>query len=263
MFRPGGRKAFFAPLRGATDVPPSAAGIAGSRPGRRADFLRAQEVGGRRALKGGFKRPARATPGARYARRPLKGPRRPFGTRFEPPTAESFVRKQGAKLAPLENPPTAHVQSAAGRRLVPPHPTIRLSEGSPGTHGGKQRPFRAFARFARVRGEAAQFSASPWDMRAKLKRTCIPYGNSRYGSGDSRAEALRPRRGGWRDAEGSLAHPWTGRRRLWPKANRRRRWGSRGHGPLRLLSPISCPYKKWGRLPGRDPATPPLPERQI
>ena len=205
----------------------------------------------------------RRMPGARYARRPLKGPRRPFGTRFEPPTAESFVRKQGAKLAPLENPPTAHVQSAAGRRLVPPHPTIRLSEGSPGTHGGKQRPFRAFARFARVRGEAAQFSASPWDMRAKLKRTCIPYGNSRYGSGDSRAEALRPRRGGWRDAEGSLAHPWTGRRRLWPKANRRRRWGSRGHGPLRLLSPISCPYKKWGRLPGRDPATPPLPERQI
>ena len=30
--------------------------------------------------------------------------------------------------------------------------------------------------------------------------------------------------------------------------------GSRGHGPLRLLSPISCPYKKWGRPPGRDPA---------
>ncbi len=39
--------------------------------------------------------------------------------------------------------------------------------------------------------------------------------------------------------------------------------GSRGRSPLRLLSPISCPYKKWGRPPGRDPATPPLPERQI
>ena len=98
-----------------------------------------------------------ACPG--YARRPLKGPRRPFGTRFEPPTAESFVRKQGAKLAPLENPPAAHVHSAAGRRLVSLHPTILLSEDSPGTHGGKQRPFRAFARSARVRGEAAQFSA--------------------------------------------------------------------------------------------------------
>ena len=32
-------------------------------------------------------------------------------------------------------------------------------DGSPGMHGGKQRPSRAFARFARVRGEAAQFSA--------------------------------------------------------------------------------------------------------
>ena len=32
--------------------------------------------------------------------------------------------------------------------------------------------------------------------------------------------------------------------------------GSRGPGPLRLLSPISCPHKKWGRLPGRDPAIP-------
>ena len=32
--------------------------------------------------------------------------------------------------------------------------------------------------------------------------------------------------------------------------------GSRGHSPLRLLSPISCPYKKWGRPPGRNPAIP-------
>ena len=120
--RSGSGEAFFAPLRGASDEPPSAAEIAGSRPGGRADFLRAQEVGGRRALKGGFKRPARATPGARYARRPLKGPRRPFGTRFEPPTAESFVRKRGAKLAPLENPPTAHAQPTATIRQLPKHP---------------------------------------------------------------------------------------------------------------------------------------------
>ena len=40
-------------------------------------------------------------------------------------------------------------------------------DGSPKPYGGKQRPFRAFARFARVRGEAAQFSASLWEMRAK------------------------------------------------------------------------------------------------
>ena len=116
----------------------------------------------------------RRMPEARYARRLLKGPRRPFGTRFEPSTAESFVRKRGAKLAPLENPPTAHVQPAAGRRPVPLRPTIRLSESSPGTHGGKQRPFRAFARSARVRGEAAQFSASPWALRATQKRPCLP-----------------------------------------------------------------------------------------
>ena len=62
------RRAFYAPLWGALDVPPSAAEIAGSRPCRRADFLRAQEVGGRRALKGTFAlgglpglRPERAT----------------------------------------------------------------------------------------------------------------------------------------------------------------------------------------------------------
>ena len=47
-------------------------------------------------------------------------------------------------------------------------------DGSPGTHGGKQRPFRAFARAARVRGEAAQFSASPWALRAMQKRPCLP-----------------------------------------------------------------------------------------
>ena len=47
-------------------------------------------------------------------------------------------------------------------------------DGSPGTHGGKQRPFRAFARSARVRGFAAQFSASPWALRATQKRPCLP-----------------------------------------------------------------------------------------
>ena len=41
------------------------------------------------------------------------------------------------------------------------------------TSGGKQRPFRAFARPARVRGEAAQFSASPWALRAMQKRPCL------------------------------------------------------------------------------------------
>ena len=86
----------------------------------------------------------------------------------------------------------------------------RTPEGSPGTFGGKQHACGVFARFARVRGFAAQFSASPWEMRASQKPPCLPYGNSRYGSGDSRAEVLRPRRGGWRDAVHPSVHPWQG-----------------------------------------------------
>ena len=63
IFRPAGRAPFYAPLRGAPDVPPSAAEIAGTRPGGRADFLRAQEVGGRRALKGTSASPLEKPPG--------------------------------------------------------------------------------------------------------------------------------------------------------------------------------------------------------
>ena len=205
-FPPSGRRAFYAPLWGALGEPPSAAEIAGSRPGGRADFLRAQEVGGRRALKGGFKRPARATPGARYARRPLKGPRRPFGTRFEPPTAESFVRKQVAKLAPLENPPTAHVQPAAGRRPVPLRPTIRLSESSPWTHGKTTPVPGVRAPCARARRSRAVFRL-PVGAARHAKAVVPPRMHFRYCSGDSRAEALRPQRGGGRDAVGLFAHP--------------------------------------------------------
>ena len=86
-FSARGPEGFFAPLRGASDEPPSAAKIAGTRPGGRADFLRAQEVGGRRALKGG-----------------------------------SLEEDGGAKLAPLENPPTAHAQPPATIRQLPKHP---------------------------------------------------------------------------------------------------------------------------------------------
>ncbi|WP_417018939.1 hypothetical protein, partial [Anaerotruncus massiliensis (ex Liu et al. 2021)] len=86
----------------------------------------------------------------------------------------------------------------------------RLPEGSAKPPGGKQRPFRAFARRARVGREAAQFSASPRALRATQKRTCLPYGNYRYGSGDSPAEALRPWRGGGRVAVHPSVHPWQG-----------------------------------------------------
>ena len=69
-------------------------------------------------------------------------------------------------------------------------------DGSPGTPDGKQRPFRAFARPARVRGVAAQFSASPWEMRATQKRPCLPGRTF-----DSVPEAL----GQWHCARGAAA----------------------------------------------------------
>ncbi|GKH47402.1 hypothetical protein CE91St45_19640 [Oscillospiraceae bacterium] len=56
------------------------------------------------------------------------------------------------------------------RLALPTTHTGRLAK----IRGGKQRPFRAFARSARVRGKAAQFSASPWALRATQKRPRLP-----------------------------------------------------------------------------------------
>ena len=151
-------------------------------------------------------RPARAAPGARYARRPLKGPRRPFGTHFEPPTVESFVRKRGAKLAPLENPPAARVQPAAGRRLVPLRPTTAVGR-LVGDIRRKTTPVPGVrAPCARARRSRAVFRL-PVGAARHAKAAVPPRKHFRYGSGDSRAEALRPRRGGWRDAVHPSADP--------------------------------------------------------
>ena len=79
------------------------------------------------------------------------------------------------------------------------------------------------------------------------KAAVPPRTHFRYGTGDSRAEALRLRRGGGRDAVSPFADPWTGRRRLWPKANRRRRWGRRGEAPRALLWFLSWASKKGTR----------------
>ena len=47
-----------------------------------------------------------------------------------------------------------------------------------------------------------------------MRMVCVlrvsPRKHSRYGSGDSPAEALRPRRSARRDAVDSFAHPWQG-----------------------------------------------------
>ena len=123
-------------------------------------------------------RPARAAPGARYARRPLAGapPRDPGLSPLRGPGPMGRNSKRNLR------------EYLASTRRLPPLPTGTPAEGSiqvagaPNgrsrmariTHGGKQRPFRAFARAARVRGEAAQFSASPWALRATQMRTCLP-----------------------------------------------------------------------------------------
>ena len=135
-------EAYFAPLWGAPKVPPAAAGIAGSRPGGRADFLRAQEVGGRRALKGTSASPLENPPGV-----PCHNPQ----VTVTPHGYTSCRHNSGC---------------GCSQRLRP--------DSSPKPHGGKQRPFRAFARSARVRGKAARFSASPWALRASQKPPCLP-----------------------------------------------------------------------------------------
>ncbi len=194
-FSARGPEGFFAPCRGALNEPPSAAGIAGSRPGRRADFLRAQEVGGRRALKGG-----------------------------------SLEEDGGAKLAPLENPPSAHVQPDAGRRLM-----LALSTTAIGRLAGDTRRkttpvpgVRALC--ARARRSRAVFrlpvGAARHAKAAVPPHSALPV-RSRRLAGRGIAPAARRLTGCCRLVRSSV----TGRRRLWPKANRWRRGGRWGAAP--------------------------------
>ncbi|GKH47946.1 hypothetical protein CE91St45_25080 [Oscillospiraceae bacterium] len=110
-------------------------------------------------------------PGARYARRPLAGapPRDPglsplrgpgpAGRNSKRNLREYLAITRGLPSLPTGTPAEGSIQVAGA-----PNNRSRMARQ---THGGKQRPFRAFARSARVRGFAAQFSAFPWDMRAK------------------------------------------------------------------------------------------------
>ena len=209
----------------------------------------------------------------RLRRRRLPGPAPAGGpTSCAPKKSAEEGRSRGLPPVPLRNPR----EYLAITRRLPSLPTGTPAEGSiqvagaPNnrsrmarqTHGGKQRPFRAFARSARVRGKAAQFSASPWALRAAQKRPCLPGCTS-----DTVPETHRQRHCARGAAAGGMLYTRPLIRDRAPPTlaagQPEAAWGSRGHGPLRLLSPISCPYKKWGRPPGRDPATPPLPERQI
>ena len=103
--------------------------------------------------------------------------------------------------------PTTHTGWLAGD-------TRRKTTSVPGVRAPCARARRSRAVFRFLVGAARH-----------AKADVPPQTRSRYGSGDSPAEALRPRRGGGRDAVGLSADPWTGRRRLWPQANRRRRGG--------------------------------------
>ena len=62
---------------------------------------------------------------------------------------------------------------------------------------------------ARARRSCAVFRL-PVGAARHAKAAVPPRMHYRYGTGDSRAEALRPRRGGRRDAVGSSTHPWQG-----------------------------------------------------
>ena len=62
---------------------------------------------------------------------------------------------------------------------------------------------------ARARQSRAVFRL-PVGVARHAKAAVPTRAHFRYGSGNSRAEALRPRRGGRRDAVGSSADPWQG-----------------------------------------------------
>ena len=77
--------------------------VAGSRPGRRPHFLYGQEMGER--SRRGLGRPARAAPGARYARRPLAGapPRDPGLSPLRGPgPAGRILYKDGLRPNPCD-----------------------------------------------------------------------------------------------------------------------------------------------------------------
>ena len=119
-------------------MPPSAAEIAGSRPGRRPHFLYGQEMGER--SRRGLGRPARAAPGARYARRPLAGapPRVPGLSPLRGPgPVGRILYKDGLRPNPLDPRaasgwPAAKVGGAlfTDQRTGVQHPASRRAAGA-------------------------------------------------------------------------------------------------------------------------------------
>ena len=109
-------------------------------------------------------------------------------------------------------------------RELPSLPTGTPAEGSIQVAGApndrsrmaRHNPRRKTTRLRRVRALCARARQSravfrlPVGAARHAKAAVPPRAHFRYGTGDSPAEALRPRRSGWRDAVHPSAHPWRG-----------------------------------------------------
>ena len=204
----------------------------------------------------------------RLRRHGLPGPAPAGGpTSCAPKKSAEEGRSRGLPPVPLRNPR----EYLASTRRLPSLPTGTPAEGSiqvagapnTGTEGSatKERrpPGGAPLRFCR--------RISPKAFRTRFRRL----------TGRGIAPAARRLAGCCKLVRSSV----TGRRRLWPQANRRRRGGRRGEAPRALLWFLSWASKKGTRCRsttdklyrslsgepkpavGRQPAAPPLPERQI
>ena len=206
--------------RGALVVPPSAAGIAGSRPGAMFWICRSSHGGFQfSALRAErlFTRPSGALQMCRLRQRRLPGPAPAGGpTSCAPKKSAEEGRSRGLPPVPLRNPR----EYLAITRRLPPLPMGTPAEGSiqvagapnTGTEGSATKERRP------VGGAPLRFCRriSPKAFRVRFRRL----------SGRGIAPVARRLVGCYRLVRSSVV----GRRRLWPQANRRRRWGRRGFG---------------------------------
>ena len=159
---------------------------------------------------------------SRLRRRGLPGPAPAGGpTSCAPKKSAEEGRSRGLPPVPLRNPR----EYLAITHGLPSLPTGTQAEGSiqvtgaPNDRGRMARRGHTAennARFGRARALRACARRSRAVLRLPVgaarhaKAAVPPREHFRYGSGDSPAEALRPRRGGWWDAVGSVVHPWQG-----------------------------------------------------
>ena len=153
-----------------------------------------------------------------FRRRGLPGPAPAGGpTSCTPKKSAEEGRSRGLPPVPLRNPR----EYLAITRRLPPLPTGTPAEGSiqvADAPNDRSRMARQNLRrkttpvpgvralCARARQSRAVFRL-PVGAARRAKVAVPPRTHVRFGSGDSPAEALRPRRGARRDAVGSFIHP--------------------------------------------------------